>query len=411
MRSHRRTFQRLAGIARDHRRRAVELLVQVLDDDRGLGHVAAADGVVDDRELAQRPNRRERAWSSSLARVDEAFLEGDAALVKRDQHLVAEGRQRVVIQRQRHAASIGRVPAAGRVSLHGTRRGANHEACPLPVRAGPAAPAAAALATAPAHACASDIQHSGDCQPLKPSRSTALLVEADTVAWATRARPIDGQQPCANRFDSRGPGQRKVLYSRGYSTVFGEWRTTDEAAKLRAAFPGIGCASRMPAARRTCAFTGRGRRQCLRAPVGRSPSIPAALVVERESWPAPRAESGYQYKRRSATKVDLLILGGWLHAGGVADRFEEVPRRMAAHLFTVSPFKERAGDFNVWALTVPVPASGVSRPSTGIHRASATGLRYDIFGSERYALDAGQPPLPRPGQLRALRVRRDRVQR
>jgi hypothetical protein len=28
----------------------------------------------------------------------------------------------------------------------------------------------------------------------------------------------------------------------------------------------------------------------------------------------------------------------------------------------------------------------VSRPSTGVHRASAVGLRYDIFGSERYAL-------------------------
>ena len=52
----------------------------------------------------------------------------------------------------------------------------------------------------------------------------------------------------------------------------------------------------------------------------------------------------------------------------------------------MSPFKERAGDFNVWALTVPVPVSGVSRPSTDTHRASTLGVRYDIFGSERYAL-------------------------
>ena len=34
----------------------------------------------------------------------------------------------------------------------------------------------------------------------------------------------------------------------------------------------------------------------------------------------------------------------------------------------------------------PVPVSGANRPSLDIHRASATGLRYDIFGSERYAL-------------------------
>ncbi len=34
----------------------------------------------------------------------------------------------------------------------------------------------------------------------------------------------------------------------------------------------------------------------------------------------------------------------------------------------------------------PTPEPGVSRPSTGRHRASALGARYDIFGSERYVL-------------------------
>ena len=50
-------------------------------------------------------------------------------------------------------------------------------------------------------------------------------------------------------------------------------------------------------------------------------------------------------------------------------------RRLLEILFATSPYKEHRKDFNVWALTVPVPVSGVSRPSTGIHRASATGLR------------------------------------
>jgi hypothetical protein len=35
---------------------------------------------------------------------------------------------------------------------------------------------------------------------------------------------------------------------------------------------------------------------------------------------------------------------------------------------------------------VPTSQSGVSRPSTGQHHASALGTRYDIFGSERYVL-------------------------
>ena len=38
--------------------------------------------------------------------------------------------------------------------------------------------------------------------------------------------------------------------------------------------------------------------------------------------------------------------------------------------------------FNVWALAVPGDQSGVSRPSSGLWRATALGTRYDAFRSE-----------------------------
>jgi hypothetical protein len=37
-------------------------------------------------------------------------------------------------------------------------------------------------------------------------------------------------------------------------------------------------------------------------------------------------------------------------------------------------------------MAVPTQKSGITRPSTGVHHASALGTRYDIFGSERYVL-------------------------
>jgi hypothetical protein len=52
----------------------------------------------------------------------------------------------------------------------------------------------------------------------------------------------------------------------------------------------------------------------------------------------------------------------------------------------VSPFKERAKDFNVWALAVPTLEPGISRPSEDKYRGSALRTRYDIFGSERYVM-------------------------
>jgi hypothetical protein len=59
---------------------------------------------------------------------------------------------------------------------------------------------------------------------------------------------------------------------------------------------------------------------------------------------------------------------------------------MMALLFATSPFRERRVDFNVWGLCAPSSASGISRPSTGIHRRSRVGATYDAFGSERYIL-------------------------
>jgi hypothetical protein len=112
---------------------------------------------------------------------------------------------------------------------------------------------------------------------------------------------------------------------------------------------------------------------------------PKALDVERIAHPAPARPIEIHHGGPSPQKVDLLLLGDG-YAADELGKFEADARSLVAHLFTVSPFKERAGDFNVWALTVPVPVSGVSRPSTDTHRASTLGVRYDIFGSERYAL-------------------------
>jgi hypothetical protein len=87
----------------------------------------------------------------------------------------------------------------------------------------------------------------------------------------------------------------------------------------------------------------------------------------------------------SAHKVDLLILGdGYTEAE--RDKFLADARRLSDALFAVPPFRQRADDFNVWALMAASPESGVARPSSGLQRWTPLGTRYDAFGSERYVL-------------------------
>ncbi len=194
-------------------------------------------------------------------------------------------------------------------------------------------------------------------------------------------------------FDNTDRGQNRVevvdaktgdlLYSRGFSTIFGEWRTTEEANKMNRGFQE---SVRFPKPTKPVRVRILKRDERNQFSVAWSVEIDTdGLDVVRKQEPAPAKPIPIRVSGPSPNKVDLLVMGDGYTAVDMK-KFEADARRLADYLFTVSPFKERAADFNVWALAVPTGERGVSRPSTGVHHASALGTRYDIFGSERYVL-------------------------
>lgn len=201
--------------------------------------------------------------------------------------------------------------------------------------------------------------------------------------------PGDPQQP----FDNTNRGQNRVevadaktgdlLYSRDFSTVFGEWRTTEEANKISRGFHE---SVRFPKPDRPVRVRILKRDERNQFSVAWSVELDTdAQDVVKKQGHAPAAPIPIKVSGPSAKKVDLLILGdGYTQAE--MKKFEADAKRLTQHLFEVSPFRERAGDFNVWAMAVPTQESGITRPSTGVHHASPLGTRYDIFGSERYVL-------------------------
>ncbi len=226
-----------------------------------------------------------------------------------------------------------------------------------------------------------DWQHGGDAT----SEHYALeRVVVEALPWAGNPdRPVDGTNRGMNLFEVIDAASGEVVYSRGFSTIFGEWRSTDEAGTLQRTFQE---SMRLPMPEKPVVLRVSARNAGNAfVPVWSVPLDPASTDIERIAAPAPAKPVLIHGDGDPVHAVDLLVLGDG-YAADELGKFEADARRMAGHLFSVSPFKERAGDFNVWALTVPVPESGVSRPSTGLHRASATGLRYDICGSARYAL-------------------------
>jgi hypothetical protein len=209
-------------------------------------------------------------------------------------------------------------------------------------------------------------------------------VVIEPLPWpGNAAKLFDNTNRGTYFFEVRDPGSQRVLYSRGFSSIYGEWVTTEEAKKANRTF-----------------------HESLRFP---APEAPVQLVVKkrdaqnafREVWSTtidphdkyvdtskPRAPGrvlAIEKNGDSALKVDLLFLGEGYTAAEL-DKCEKDVRRLAEGIFTISPFKERRRDFNVWAICSPSPDSGVSHPSAGIHRSTLFGSQFDVFGTERYAL-------------------------
>lgn len=195
--------------------------------------------------------------------------------------------------------------------------------------------------------------------------------------------PIDETHRGKYLFEIIDPRSGKAVYSRSFSSIYGEWETTAEARETYRTF-----------------------HESLRFP---HPGMPVEIVLKKRSanhsfaeiWRTSVDPDDYMNHRESARyldevvaiheagepgeKVDLLLLGDGYTAEEHA-AFIDKAREMADLLFATSPFRERKDDINVWALAPAASASGVSRPSTETYRDSPIGARYDAFRSERYVL-------------------------
>ena len=222
-----------------------------------------------------------------------------------------------------------------------------------------------------------------------------LVIEP--LPWAgDLSKSIDNTNLGKYFFEVRDQKTKRVVYSRGFASIYGEWETTDEAKTMMRTFS-----------------------ESLRFP---APDAPIEIIVKkrdarnawRDAWsvkvdprdifidrakpssPAPLIE--IQKSGDPATKVDFLILGDG-YTASETKKFEADARRLTEVLFSTSPFKEHRRDFNVWALCPPAPESGISRPSTGVYHDSPLGATYDAFGSERYVLSFDNRALRKVAQF------------
>ena len=209
-------------------------------------------------------------------------------------------------------------------------------------------------------------------------------IVVEPLPWpGNPARAVDDTNLGQYLFEVIDRQSNRAVYSRGFSSVFGEWSTTAEAGEVWRTFH-ESLRFPLPATPVQIVLKKRDARNAFRE-IWSLLVDPADRTVDTSLPTPPGALIEIEHHGDPAGKVDLLILGDG-YTAAERGKFEKDARRLSEILFTTSPFKERRNDFNVWGLCPPAAESGISRPSTGIHRRSPAGASYDTFGSERYIL-------------------------
>jgi len=179
------------------------------------------------------------------------------------------------------------------------------------------------------------------------------------------------------------PDSGKVLYSRGFSSIFQEWQSTGEARRMNRSFhesvrfPKPDKPVRLRILKRNSEH---GFDSLWTAEIDTDD-----MLVVRAHAPAAAKLQEFHISGNPAGKVDVVLLGDG-YSSAESDKFTADARRLTEALFTYPPFSDRAGDFNVWGINPPAIESGVNRPSNGTFRFSPSGTTYDAFRAERYIL-------------------------
>lgn len=203
--------------------------------------------------------------------------------------------------------------------------------------------------------------------------------------WAgSRIRLIDATNLGPYFFEVIDCRTNQAIYSRGFASLYGEWETTDEARQgVHRSFHE---SLRFPWPKGLVQVVVKKRDQANVFHEAWSTVVDPAsrLVTATEIKPAGKVWTVFE-NGPAATKVDLLILGdGYTEAE--LPKFHADVKRLTDRLFATEPFKSRKADFNVRAIDLPTPRSGVNRPRTADYRRTPLGVTYNVFDSERYAL-------------------------
>ena len=173
----------------------------------------------------------------------------------------------------------------------------------------------------------------------------------------------------------------KLIYSRGFCSLFQEWRTTDEAKTINRSYSQVIV---MPYPKKTIRLEILTRSYATGnfEPLFQTVLDPKSIYINREKrmeYPVTRILNN----GTTASKVDLVFVAEG-YTKDEMDKFQKDAARFTDYLFQTKPYNDRKNDFNVWAVECPSEESGMDIPGQNIWKNTALKSHFWTFGIDRY---------------------------
>ncbi len=176
----------------------------------------------------------------------------------------------------------------------------------------------------------------------------------------------------------------EMIYSRGYSTLFREWQTTDEAQTTSKAFSET-VVFPFPKNEVRVDFYSRDRSGefVRKFSYDVNPQSYFIKPERRLEYPA----FDVHISGDPATSVDIVILPDG-YTEEEMERFAADCKEFAGHLFSYEPFASNSDKFNIRGVMAPSKESGSDIPAEGIWRNTILSSGFYTFDLERYCMTA-----------------------
>ncbi len=172
----------------------------------------------------------------------------------------------------------------------------------------------------------------------------------------------------------------KLIYSRGFCTLFQEWQTTAEAKKTDRTFYEV---ATMPFPKeKVRLIISERKRTGIFKEIYETEIDPASYFIIKEQ-PVDTRYSRITSNGDPENAVDIVFIAEGYTATEM-DKFRSDVKTMTTILFDTEPFNDYSDKINIWAVEAVSQESGTDIPGENIYRNTALNSTFYTFDIERY---------------------------